>query len=502
MSGKTAIQPTREQDYPQWYQNVVRDAELAEMAHVRGCMVIKPWGYGIWECIQRRLDRRIKETGHHNAYFPLLIPLEYIAKEAEHVEGFAKEMAVVTHHRLEKKDGRLVPSAAAELESPLIVRPTSETIIGESMAKWIQSYRDLPLKLNQWANIVRWELRPRVFLRTTEFLWQEGHTAHATAAEADEETRLMLEIYREVVEEWLAMPVIQGEKPASERFPGAEHTYCIEAMMQDLKALQAGTSHDLGQNFARAANIKFLDGAGEEQFVHTTSWGVSTRLVGGVVMTHGDDNGLRLPPRIAPYQVVVVPIYRDDSERDEVMGFVESLTARLNRCTFAGGEPVRAFLDASLYRSVEKKWTWIKRGVPLLLEIGPRDLANGNVSFLDRTKTPRDVQRMPVDEFVDKVGEILDGIQGTLFEEALERQRANLRTDVEDFDAFEKHFGDREARAAFVNAKWCEGGTCEEKLKALAVSIRVLPFEQSATSGRCVLCGEDATVDAVFARAY
>ncbi len=500
MAAKTAIQPTREQDYPKWYQNVVRDADLAEMAHVRGCMVIKPWGYGIWECIQRRLDRRIKETGHDNAYFPLFIPLEYIEKEAEHVEGFAKEMAVVTHHRLEQQDGGLVPTA--ELEMPLIVRPTSETIIGESMAKWVQSYRDLPLKLNQWANVVRWELRPRVFLRTTEFLWQEGHTAHATAEEAHEEARQMLEIYREVVEEWLAMPVLQGEKPESERFPGAERTYCIEAMMQDLKALQAGTSHDLGQNFARAAKIKYLDDEGEEQFVHMTSWGVSTRLVGGVIMTHGDDNGLRLPPRIAPYQAVVVPIWRAEEDRDKVMAFVENLTERLNAQTFAGGEPVRVYLDDRLYRSVEKKWTWIKRGVPLLLEIGPRDLANGNVSFLDRTKSPKDYQRMPVDEFVESVGEILDGIQTKMFEEALERRRANIRTDVEDFEAFENHFRNRNADAAFVLAKWCEGGPCEEKLKPFAVTIRCLPFAQSDTSGPCVLCGEDASVDAVFARSY
>ena len=311
---KTGISPTRAEDFPQWFQSVVRDAEIAELDHVRGAMVIRPWGFGMWELMQRRLDDGIKQTGAENAYFPLFIPLSYFEEEAKHVEGFAKEMAVVTHHRLEQgPDGGLHP--AAELSEPLIVRPTSETIIGRSFAKWINSYRDLPLMVNQWCNIVRWEMRPRVLLRTTEFLWQEGHTAHATEEEALDETRRMLGVYREFAESALALPVIAGEKPESERFPGAESSLTIEAMMQDGKALQSGTSHYLGQNFSRAMEMDFTDENGESRLCFTTSWGVSTRMMGAVVMTHGDDNGLRVPPRVAPKQVQIVPITRDDPTR-------------------------------------------------------------------------------------------------------------------------------------------------------------------------------------------
>src|SRR5579871_6320274 len=305
--------------FPQWYQAVVREAELAEPSPVRGSMIIKPWGYGIWEEMQKNLDRRIKETGHENCYFPLFIPLSFIAREAQHVEGFAKEMAVVTHHRLKMIAGKLMPDPEAKLEEPLVVRPTSETIIGDAFSRWIKSYRDLPVLLNQWANVVRWELRPRLFLRTTEFLWQEGHTAHASEKEAIEETMKMLEVYRAFAEETLALPVIAGEKPENERFPGAVNTYSIEAMMQDGKALQAGTSHFLGTHFAEAQNIKFQDEAGTLTLCNTTSWGVSTRLVGGVIMTHGDDDGLRLPPAIAPRQIVVVPMLRDKPEDAEVL---------------------------------------------------------------------------------------------------------------------------------------------------------------------------------------
>jgi prolyl-tRNA synthetase len=307
---KTAITPTREEDYPEWYQQVVKAADLAEISPVRGCMVIKPWGYAIWENIQRTLDRMFKDTGHENAYFPLFIPLSYLEKEAEHVEGFAKECAVVTHHRLEAgPGGGLVPTG--KLEEPLVIRPTSETIIGAMYAKWVQSYRDLPILINQWANVVRWELRTRMFLRTTEFLWQEGHTAHATDAEAMEETLKILDLYATFAQDYMAMPVIKGEKTASERFPGAVNTYSIEAMMQDRKALQAGTSHFLGQNFSRAQEIKFLNQEGKETFAWTTSWGVSTRLVGALIMTHSDDDGLVLPPRLAPAHVVILPIFRD-----------------------------------------------------------------------------------------------------------------------------------------------------------------------------------------------
>ena len=318
---KRALTVTREQDFPEWYQAAVRDGDMAETSPVRGCMVIKPWGWGVWERIQAELDARIKETGHENCYFPLFIPMSFIAKEAEHVEGFAKEMAVVTHHRLKNEGGKLVVDPDAKLEEPLIVRPTSETIIGDAFQRWIKSYRDLPLLINQWANVVRWEMRTRLFLRTTEFLWQEGHTAHADRDDAMAETLKMLEVYREFAENVLAMPVIAGEKPANERFPGADNTYSIEAMMQDGKALQAGTSHYLGTHFAKAQNIQFQNREGQLAYCHTTSWGVSTRLIGGVIMTHGDDDGLRLPPKIAPRQIVIVPMLRDKPEDKELLDY-------------------------------------------------------------------------------------------------------------------------------------------------------------------------------------
>jgi prolyl-tRNA synthetase len=319
-TARTAITPTREENYAEWYQQVVRAADLAENSAVRGCMVIKPWGYSLWENMQRVLDDMFKATGHQNAYFPLFIPLSFLQKEAAHVEGFAKECAVVTHHRLEAgPDGKLIPAPAAELEEPLIVRPTSETIIGDAFARWVQSYRDLPLLINQWANVVRWEMRTRMFLRTSEFLWQEGHTAHATAEEAVEETMRMLDVYATFAEQWMAVPVIRGEKTAAERFPGAVQTFCIEAMMQDRKALQAGTSHFLGQNFAKASNIEFLDQNGAHRHAWTTSWGVSTRLVGTLIMTHSDDDGLVLPPRLAPVHIVIIPIFRSEEDKGRVI---------------------------------------------------------------------------------------------------------------------------------------------------------------------------------------
>src|SRR5215471_8561121 len=361
--------------FPQWYQAIMREADLAETSPVRGMMIIKPWGYGVWEEMQRDLDRRIKETGHVNVYFPLLIPLSFFAKEAEHVEGFAKEMAVVTHHRLKTLDGKLEVDPDAELEEPLIVRPTSETLFGDAFQRWIKSHRDLPMLLNQWANVVRWEMRTRLFLRTAEFLWQEGHTAHADEAGAREETMRMLEVYRAFSEETLAIPVIAGEKPENERFPGAVNTYSIEAMMQDGKALQAGTSHYLGTHFAEAQNIRFQNDAGGMEFCNTTSWGVSTRLIGGVIMTHGYDDGLRLPPAIAPRQIVVVPMLRDKPEDAEVLKYCEELVAALNRQQIFG-QPLRAHLDIKKIKSAEKRWNWVRRGAPIILEIGPRDAAS------------------------------------------------------------------------------------------------------------------------------
>jgi len=326
-ASQSAISPTRQQDYPEWYQQVVKAGDLAETSAVRGCMVIKPWGYGIWENLQRQLDRRIKETGHQNAYFPLFIPLSFFEKEASHVQGFAKECAIVTHHRLEEKNGKLVPTGP--LEEPLIVRPTSETIIGDSFSKWVQSYRDLPVLINQWCNVVRWEMRTRLFLRTSEFLWQEGHTAHATESEALEETRLMHEVYREFMENVLGLAVIPGEKTEGERFPGAVNTYTVEAMVQDRKAIQAGTSHYLGQNFAKASDIKFVNEAGNFEHAYTTSWGVSTRLIGALIMTHSDDDGLRLPPKVAPSHVVILPIIPKPELAGKVTEFAKNLVAKL-----------------------------------------------------------------------------------------------------------------------------------------------------------------------------
>ncbi|HHM12754.1 MAG TPA: proline--tRNA ligase, partial [Planctomycetaceae bacterium] len=381
---KTAITPTRSEDYPEWYQQVIRAADLAEISPVRGCMVIKPWGYALWENMQQVLDRMFKETGHENAYFPLFIPLSFLEKEAEHVEGFAKECAVVTHHRLEPgKEGGLVP--AAPLDEPLVVRPTSETIIGAMYSKWIQSYRDLPILINQWANVVRWELRTRMFLRTTEFLWQEGHTAHATEEEAWEETRRMLDVYATFAEDYMAMPVIRGEKTAGERFPGAISTLSIEAMMQDRKALQAGTSHFLGQNFARAQEITFQNQEGKEVHAWTTSWGVSTRLVGAVIMTHSDDDGLVLPPKLAPKQIVVMPIYRNEEEALQVVPYCRKLIAALEDQSYHG-MPIRVQYDDRDMRGGEKVWYHIKRGVPLRVEVGPKDLAKESV-FVGRRDT-------------------------------------------------------------------------------------------------------------------
>ena len=496
---KTAIRVTREADFPKWYQEVIKEADMAENSGVRGCMVIKPWGYGIWEGLKARLDQRIKETGHENCYFPLFIPLELIEKEAAHVEGFAKEMAVVTHHRLVAKDGKLEP--AGELESPLVVRPTSETMIGESFSKWIVSYRDLPVMINQWANVVRWEMRPRLFLRTSEFLWQEGHTAHATEDEARNETATMLEEYRALAEDWLAIPVIPGEKSESERFPGALETHTIEAMMQDGKALQSGTSHYLGTNFAHAADIKFQDKDGGESFCHTTSWGVSTRLIGAMIMTHGDDDGLRVPPTVAPRQIVILPIARDEEAAAKVLPAADELAAKLNN-NVAFGNVVRAHVDKRDINAGEKRWGWIKKGAPLVVELGPRDLDQGTVMVTKRTdiygKAPE-----TMDDFVAGIAATLEGIQATLFNEAKAYRDARVRTDIEDFESFTAFFkNETHATAGFVRAYWDESAESEASLKDLAVSIRCLPYDQPTDGGKCVLTGNPATKVAIFAKAY
>jgi prolyl-tRNA synthetase len=499
------ISPTREEDFPAWFQAVVKEAEVAELAHVRGSMVIRPWGYATWELMQRQLDSEIKRTGAQNAYFPLFIPLSYFEEEAEHVEGFAKEMAVVTHHRLEEDPsapGKLRP--AGELTEPLVVRPTSETVIGKSFAKWIDSYRDLPLMINQWANVVRWELRPRVLLRTTEFLWQEGHTAHATEAEAREETERMLEVYRDFAESVLAIPVITGEKPAAERFPGAVSSLSIEAMMQDGKALQAGTSHYLGQGFAEAAEIQFLDRDGERKLVHTSSWGVSTRLLGALVMSHSDDDGLRLPPRVAPQQVVVVPILRGE-DTEAVRVYAEELAAELGRLSFAG-EEVRAFADLRDREAPAKRWEWVRKGAPLVLEVGPRDIAEAAVMMRRRDGEGGGGESVPRAEIAARVPALLEEAQAWYLATATDRLRTRTAHDIRDLADFQRWFegeDDDPASGGFVRAPWNEAPESAAIMEGLKVSVRCLPFDQQLEPGStCVLTGKPAVAEAVFARAY
>jgi len=501
---QTAIVPTREQDYPEWFQQVVKAADMAENSPVRGCMVIKPWGYAIWENIQRQLDERIKATGHENAYFPLFIPLSYLEKEAAHVEGFAKECAVITHHRLEERNGKLVPTG--ELEEPLIVRPTSETIIGESFSRWVESYRDLPLLINQWANVVRWEMRPRIFLRTTEFLWQEGHTVHASEREAIEETRRMLEVYRDFVENILALPVIIGEKSPGERFPGAVSTFTLEMMMQDRKALQGGTSHYLGQNFAKASNIRFSNKEGQTEYGYTTSWGVTTRLIGGMVMCHGDDDGLRLPPRIAAKQIVIIPFVPKPELENQVFAYADQLAAQLRAVQYHGRN-LSVHVDKREKRGGEKNWEWIKKGVPLRIEVGPRDLENHVAMVCRRDKPHKEKTSIHIDQLSSECLRMLEEIQTHLYQQARQFRDQNIRTDIHTFEQMKQFFTPKnpdrpEIHGGFVLAKWCGDAETEKMLDELKVSIRCLPIDQSGTEGRCILTGKPATLDAIFAKSY
>jgi prolyl-tRNA synthetase len=502
---QTAITPTRAENYPEWFQQVVKAADLAENSDVRGCMVIKPWGFAIWENIQRRLDAMFKATGHENAYFPLFIPMSFLEKEAAHVEGFAKECAVVTHHRLEPDgEGGLRPAPSAKLEEPLIVRPTSETIIGATFARWVQSYRDLPILINQWCNVVRWELRTRMFLRTTEFLWQEGHTVHANEAEAREETMRILNIYADFAENDVAMPVIKGEKTAGERFPGAVSTYSIEAMMQDRKALQAGTSHFLGQNFAKAQEIKFADEKGEQSFAWTTSWGVSTRMVGGLIMTHSDDDGLVLPPKLAPAHVVIMPIYRNDDEKSEVLPYCAKLEQELAAQSYAG-EQVRVRIDNRDIRGGEKKWQWVKRGVPIRVEVGPRDIAEGTVPVgrRDFAGKPPKVAR---DELVANISQTLNEIQHGLFQRAA-KLRDDVTVRIDDLKEFEAYFTPKdeerpEVHGGLAYCHFADSPEMDEKLKALKVTIRCVPLAGEDEPGKCIFTGRPSTRRGVFAKAY
>jgi prolyl-tRNA synthetase len=505
---QSAISPTQAEDYPEWYQQVIKASDLAEKSPVRGCMVIKPWGYSLWENIVRALDDMFKATGVKNAYFPLFIPLSFLEKEAAHVEGFAKECAVVTHHRLEKgPDGGLEP--AGPLTEPLVVRPTSETIIGDSFAKWINSYRDLPVLINQWANVVRWEMRTRIFLRTSEFLWQEGHTAHATRDEALERTRMMLDVYTELAEQYLAMPVIQGSKTASERFPGAIDTLCIESMMQDRKALQAGTSHFLGQNFAKASDIRFQDAEENEQHAWTTSWGASTRLIGGLIMCHGDNDGIILPPKVAPSHVVLLPIYRNAEERSAVTDYVVRLAETLRTRNYHG-RPLGVEIDDRDIGGA-RGWEWIKKGIPIRAEIGPRDIADDSVFCGRRDKPHRDKESIPRERFIGDICRILDTIQENLFQRALSFRKRHTRQ-IDDKAAFIEFFTPRnkekpEIHGGFSLSHWCGNAQCEAKIKdELGVTIRCVPLEGQrdgvADPGRCIYCGESSAQRVVFAKAY
>jgi prolyl-tRNA synthetase len=507
-----ALNVKREDDFAQWYQEVVSAADMAEESGVRGCMVIKPWGFGIWERMQALMDRRIKAAGVQNAYFPLFIPLGNFVREAAHVEGFAKEMAVVTHHRLiSDGKGGLIPDPEAKLEEPLIVRPTSETIIGDAMSRWIQSWRDLPLLLNQWANVVRWEMRTRMFLRTSEFLWQEGHTAHESREDAMAETMRALEMYRAFAEEDVALPVIAGEKPANERFPGAEATFSIEAMMQDGKALQAGTSHYLGTSFAEAANIRFQDREGGQQLAHTTSWGVSTRMVGAMIMTHGDDDGLRVPPTLAPFQVVILPMLREDEGDAAILRYCEELRANL-LAQFAFGEPLRVLLDAKPGKAAAKRWDWVRKGAPLIVEVGPRDMEAGKVAMLRRDRLWNEVAKpdfafVSRDDFAGMAAVLLGEIQQTLFDHARDRREANIVRGIDSIEALDAHFSPDKRYPGWAEVQWArpEGealDTVVEQLKARKLTFRNVALDAAPPDGKCMFTGEPAVERIYVARAY
>ena len=472
----------RKENYSQWYLDVISAGKLADYAPVKGCMVIRPSGFAIWEAMQARLDRMFKETGHVNAYFPLLIPKHFMEKEAEHVEGFSPECAVVTH------------GGGKELEEPLMIRPTSETVIGHMYSQWIQSYRDLPVLINQWCNVLRWEMRTRLFLRTSEFLWQEGHTAHETVEEAQEETMRMLEIYRRFQEEDLAIPVIPGLKTESEKFPGAIATYCIEAMMQDGKALQAGTSHNLGQNFAKAFDITFLDRKNEQSHAWTTSWGVSTRMIGGLIMTHSDDDGLIIPPRIAPVQVVIIPIFTNDSERAETKAFAESIAERLHSRL----DRLKVVIDhRDDLRPAEKFFHWLQQGIPVRIEVGPRDVAKqcGMVARRD----VREKESVELESITAHVCDLLEKIQENLFQRALEFREQNTRRakNYEEFCEIMKKEG------GFVMAHWNGSPEVEAKIKGdTKATIRCIPLDSDPVPGKCMVTGEPSEREVVFAVAY
>jgi prolyl-tRNA synthetase len=485
----------REEDYSKWYNELVVKADLAENSGVRGCMVIKPYGYAIWEKMQAELDRMFKETGHSNAYFPLFVPKSMFEAEEKNAEGFAKECAIVTHYRLKTdpdKPGKLMVDPNAKLEEELIVRPTSEAIIWSTYKNWVQSYRDLPLLINQWANVVRWEMRTRLFLRTAEFLWQEGHTAHATKAEAIEESEKMMHVYADFAENFMAIPVIKGLKTETERFAGAEETYCIEALMQDGKALQAGTSHFLGQNFAKAFDVKFANQEGRQEYVWGTSWGVSTRLMGALVMTHSDDNGLVLPPNLAPTQVVIVPIFKTDEEFDSISIVANELVAQFKKL----GISVK-FDNRTTQKPGFKFAEWELKGVPVRIAIGPKDLENGTFEIARRDTLTKEV--IAKDGAVNYISDLLEQIQKDLFNRALDFRNTHV-TEVNSFEEFKDVL---ENKAGFISAHWDGTPETEEKIKDLTkATIRCIPLNQKKEEGICIFSGNKSAGRVLFAKAY
>ncbi|MBC8265712.1 MAG: proline--tRNA ligase [Flavobacteriales bacterium] len=484
---------SRDTDYSKWYNDIVQQADLAENSGVRGCMVIKPYGYAIWEKMQAELDRMFKETGHQNAYFPLFIPKSYFSKEASHVDGFAKECAVVTHYRLKNaEDGNgIVVDETAKLEEELIVRPTSETIIWDTYRKWIQSYRDLPLLINQWANVVRWEMRTRLFLRTTEFLWQEGHTAHATKDEAIQETKTILDIYADFAERFMAMPVEKGTKTEGERFAGAIETYCIEALMQDGKALQAGTSHFLGQNFAKAFDVKFATKEGKQEYVWASSWGVSTRLMGALIMTHSDDNGLVLPPNLAPFQVVIVPIYKGE----EQLKLVSKQALKIKELLKRKGISVK-YDDRDTHKPGWKFAEYELKGVPVRLAIGQRDLENGTIEIARRDTMEKETYQ--ITDIENKIEHLLEQIQLNLYKKALTRKEEETYK-ADTFDEFK----DLVKKGGFIWAHWDGTSETEEKIKQQTkATIRCIPLEKTKELGKCIFSGKASNQRVLFAKAY
>jgi prolyl-tRNA synthetase len=486
---------TRSEDYSKWYNELVVKADLAENSGVRGCMVIKPYGYAIWEKMQAELDRMFKETGHQNAYFPLFVPKSMFEAEEKNAEGFAKECAIVTHYRLKNdpdKPGKLMVDPNAKLEEELIVRPTSEAIIWSTYKGWVQSYRDLPLLINQWANVVRWEMRTRLFLRTAEFLWQEGHTAHATKAEALDESEKMMNVYADFVENFMAIPVVKGIKTETERFAGADETYCIEALMQDGKALQAGTSHFLGQNFAKAFDVKFANAEGKQEHVWGTSWGVSTRLMGALVMTHSDDQGLVLPPNLAPIQVVIVPIYKTDEQLAEITSAVNDLTAKLRKLKISV-----KYDDRTTQKPGFKFAEWELKGVPVRIAVGPKDLENGTFEVARRDTLTKEV--VSGEGIVNYINDLLEQIQNDLFNKALDYRNTHI-TEVNSFEEFKEIL---DGKGGFVSAHWDGTAATEEKIKDLTkATIRCIPLSAVEEAGTCVFTGNPSTKRVLFAKAY